>query len=243
MTSTATAWLKRAFRALDQGRSPLRTTRDHVLFPYAMAFARSIVNGSSGQSLDQSAESSTVGNLYGPASVFDSPQRPIADRGTGVELHRFGPGPSSLQRPRRPRLPLVARPRSRRRQPRAEPAALLRETYGKQTAAEDVFAYVAAVAAHPAFTARFQSDLATPGLRVPLTAAQRPSPPPPIWDARSSGCTPSENDLSTQGTAGRPGRRGCRPASRRASQKPAQSRRRRTPCRTRWAMTPPNAGS
>ncbi len=31
-------------------------------------------------------------------------------------------------------------------------------------------AYIAAVAAHPAFTARFKSDLAQPGLRVPLTA-------------------------------------------------------------------------
>ena len=31
-------------------------------------------------------------------------------------------------------------------------------------------AYVAAVMAHPAFTARFQSDLIQPGLRIPITA-------------------------------------------------------------------------
>jgi hypothetical protein len=31
-------------------------------------------------------------------------------------------------------------------------------------------AYIAAVAAHPAYTARFQDDLSTPGLRIPLTA-------------------------------------------------------------------------
>jgi hypothetical protein len=31
-------------------------------------------------------------------------------------------------------------------------------------------AYIAAVMAHPAFTARFQSDLVQPGLRVPITA-------------------------------------------------------------------------
>jgi hypothetical protein len=31
-------------------------------------------------------------------------------------------------------------------------------------------AYIAAVAAHPGFTARFQEDLSTPGLRIPLTA-------------------------------------------------------------------------
>ncbi len=31
-------------------------------------------------------------------------------------------------------------------------------------------AYVAALLAHPAFTARFQKDLVRPGLRVPITA-------------------------------------------------------------------------
>ncbi|HEX5270114.1 MAG TPA: type ISP restriction/modification enzyme, partial [Gemmataceae bacterium] len=35
---------------------------------------------------------------------------------------------------------------------------------------EDVLAYLASVAANPAYTARFQSDLAQPGLRIPLTA-------------------------------------------------------------------------
>lgn len=34
---------------------------------------------------------------------------------------------------------------------------------------EDALAYIAAVLAHPAFTARFQADLVRPGLRVPLT--------------------------------------------------------------------------
>ncbi|RWI44236.1 MAG: hypothetical protein EOQ93_31400 [Mesorhizobium sp.] len=44
------------------------------------------------------------------------------------------------------------------------------EIYGHAVSAEDVMAYVAAVIAHPAFTARFQDDLVQPGLRVPLTA-------------------------------------------------------------------------
>jgi hypothetical protein len=39
-----------------------------------------------------------------------------------------------------------------------------------QVKAEDVMAYIAAVMAHPAFTARFKSDLVRPGLHVPLTA-------------------------------------------------------------------------
>lgn len=42
--------------------------------------------------------------------------------------------------------------------------------YKTVVTAEDVMAYVAAVAAHPAFTARFQEDLVQPGLRIPITA-------------------------------------------------------------------------
>jgi hypothetical protein len=41
---------------------------------------------------------------------------------------------------------------------------------GRTVSAEDVIGYIAAVAAHPAFTSRFQDDLATPGLRIPFTA-------------------------------------------------------------------------
>lgn len=33
-----------------------------------------------------------------------------------------------------------------------------------------MFAYIAAVAAHPTYIERFRSDLATPGLRIPLIA-------------------------------------------------------------------------
>lgn len=46
----------------------------------------------------------------------------------------------------------------------------LSNAYGAAVSAEDVFAYVAAVLAHPAFTSRFQEDLKQPGLRVPITA-------------------------------------------------------------------------
>jgi len=48
--------------------------------------------------------------------------------------------------------------------------AYLSERYQQPVGAKDVMAYIAAVAAHPAFTARFKSDLVQPGLRVPLTA-------------------------------------------------------------------------
>jgi hypothetical protein len=46
----------------------------------------------------------------------------------------------------------------------------LSEKYAASKNAEDLMAYIAAVAAHPAYTAKFQDDLSTPGLRIPLTA-------------------------------------------------------------------------
>lgn len=46
----------------------------------------------------------------------------------------------------------------------------LQAQLGQPVAPEDLFAYIAAVAAHPAYTRRFAPDLATPGLRIPLTA-------------------------------------------------------------------------
>ena len=45
------------------------------------------------------------------------------------------------------------------------------EALGIDVGAPDLMAYLAAVAAHPAYTARFRSDLVQPGLRVPMTAA------------------------------------------------------------------------
>ncbi len=57
-------------------------------------------------------------------------------------------------------------------QPNLKPALLshLSSHYGKPVGAEDLFAYIAAVAANPSYTSRFQEDLSTPGLRIPLTA-------------------------------------------------------------------------
>jgi hypothetical protein len=45
----------------------------------------------------------------------------------------------------------------------------LARKYGTTVSAEDLVAYIAAIAAHPAFTARFQEDFSTPGLRIPFT--------------------------------------------------------------------------
>jgi hypothetical protein len=49
----------------------------------------------------------------------------------------------------------------------------LTRKYGTEVTAEDVVAYIAAIAAHPAFTVCFQGDLSTPGLRIPLTSDGR----------------------------------------------------------------------
>lgn len=48
--------------------------------------------------------------------------------------------------------------------------AFLAQRYGQPVSGEDLMAYLAAIAANPAFTARFQPDLVQPGLRIPLTA-------------------------------------------------------------------------
>ena len=44
------------------------------------------------------------------------------------------------------------------------------DTLSASVSAPDLMAYFAAVAAHPAYTARFRSDLVQPGLRFPITA-------------------------------------------------------------------------
>ena len=57
-------------------------------------------------------------------------------------------------------------------QPNIKPTLLahLAKVFAQPVKAEDVMAYLAAVMAHAAFTARFKADLVRPGLRVPLTA-------------------------------------------------------------------------
>lgn len=47
----------------------------------------------------------------------------------------------------------------------------LSERYQRAVSAEDLMAYIAGIAASPAFTARFKAELVQPGLRIPLTAS------------------------------------------------------------------------
>ncbi len=57
-------------------------------------------------------------------------------------------------------------------QPNLQPGLLtkLSELWKISVTAEDVMAYLAAIAAHPAYVARFSSDLVQPGIRIPLRA-------------------------------------------------------------------------
>ena len=60
-------------------------------------------------------------------------------------------------------------------EPNLPPSLLesLSTLYKRPVTAEDFIAYLAGVAANPAYTARFQKDLAQPGLRIPLTTAPK----------------------------------------------------------------------
>jgi hypothetical protein len=66
--------------------------------------------------------------------------------------------------------PLWANAQATQSNVRAEILQTLAKALGAPVTPEDVMAYIAAVMAHPAFTARFKADLVRPGLRLPLTA-------------------------------------------------------------------------
>jgi hypothetical protein len=48
--------------------------------------------------------------------------------------------------------------------------AYLSQAYRARVSAEDLMAYIAAIAAHPGFIGRFANELVQPGLRIPITA-------------------------------------------------------------------------
>ncbi|MES2723135.1 MAG: type ISP restriction/modification enzyme, partial [Pseudomonadota bacterium] len=54
---------------------------------------------------------------------------------------------------------------------RPELQAELAAVLGREVSGEDIFAYVAAITAHPGYIARFAKNLVQPGLRIPLTAS------------------------------------------------------------------------
>jgi len=104
--------------------------------------------------------------LYLTAFIQESPSSGPALTFTGLipDLHHykgsFGGRAFPLWRDRKASEPNM--PRSLLK--------LLGGKYRRSVSAEDLVAYIAAIAAHPAFTSRFQGDLVKPGLRIPLTA-------------------------------------------------------------------------
>jgi hypothetical protein len=126
-------------------------------------------------------------------------------------------------------------------QPDIEPALLthLAQVYGQPVKAEDVMAYVAAVMAHPAFTARFKADLVRPGLRLPLTADAKLFAEAWCSDPRLSGCTATASASPTRRPIEPRRRPACPRRARPTSRRPAQSRPSR--CLTRWIMMRPSA--
>jgi hypothetical protein len=55
-------------------------------------------------------------------------------------------------------------------EPNIKPALMraMEKSYNRPVTAEEVLAYLAALAAHPAYTERFRPDLVQPGLRIPI---------------------------------------------------------------------------
>jgi len=46
----------------------------------------------------------------------------------------------------------------------------LSKSYARDVSPQDLLAYIAGIAAHPGYTSRFEDDLSTPGLRIPIAA-------------------------------------------------------------------------
>ena len=137
-----------------------------------MRFGPSIANGSCRITGLLSMAAPICGLNLDQASLSDCLEAHSPEIGPAITFTALIPDQRSLQRlVRWSHLSALARSR-RRQQPNIKPALLahLAKVYGQAVKAEDMMAYLAAVMAHPAFTARFKADLVRPGLHVPLTA-------------------------------------------------------------------------
>ena len=102
-----------------------------------------------GRSGHQPTQSAALAGQVGEPGDDDGVRRQVADLGSRAVNHGLDSRPRSLQGLIRwPRLPALVRRRSLRPNPRPALLAHLSATYGKPVAAEDLFAYIAAVAAH-----------------------------------------------------------------------------------------------
>ena len=113
----------------------------------------------------------------------------------------------------------------------------LSEQLGLPIAAEDLFSYIAAIASNPAYTARFQEDLSTPGLRIPITRNPAFLQEASQIGRRVLGCIPSENVCRMWRRADRKGRHVFLPDAHQSCRRTAQSPLSQLRCPTRSVTT------
>ncbi len=109
--------------------------------------------------------------------------------------------------------------------------------YKKAVTAEDFLAYLAAVAANPSYTARFQTDLAQPGLRIPFTALPKLFVEAVTLGRRVIWLHTFGERFADVKSDRPPGRRDCRRNERLAFPKTAQSPTIPIPCPTKSNTT------
>lgn len=120
--------------------------------------------------------------------------------------------------------------------------ASLSDAYGAAATPDDIMAYLAAIMAHPAFTARFARDLVQPGLRVPLTADATLFTEAAVL-GREVIWLHCYGERFHDAAFDRPKRRrACRRATRRPSRPTAPFRPRPNLCPTSWTTTRRRAG-
>ena len=118
----------------------------------------------------QSTESDPVGDPFEPTGVHDSAAPHMrSSAGPAVTFSAADTGSGPLQGVVwRSSVSALGRARAPGAEPQGKPAPRSRlKSLGVDVGAPDLMAYLAAVAAHPAYTARFRSDLVQPGLRIP----------------------------------------------------------------------------
>ena len=108
-----------------------------------------------------------------------------------IERHRTCARRPSLCWSRWAGLPLVVKRAATQSNLKPAIPRYLNEALGASVHPEDFFSYIAAVAANPAYAARYETDLSNPCLRSLLPPTRRSSTEQPTSVVASCGCTPS----------------------------------------------------
>lgn len=123
-----------------------------------------------------------------------------------------------------------------------ETLALVAKAYGQPVDPVDLFTYVAALLASPAYTETFRADLIRPGLRVPLTADAKLFAEVAALGGRYSGSIHLASASPIQPKTARPVCRACPRIARRSFRKAAPSLQNPRISRIRSITIPPSGG-